>query len=697
MARGTEGDESDADPIGSPVDDPWEAVAIAAVRTALRAVRAADDGWAAKLANVAADPGVREALGELADAARHAAWPDGAEPNVVGEEDAVSGSEDPSASSPPSAEARSTPRSSQSSRPATPSIASPPAASSPPASSSAASEPSFVQAEAAPGTTATLGEIRERLTLGADASASGADSAVDLTGAAGLEGASTLQSEDVRGLCRVPDRCRTKAQALRWAADRLVAGAETGPLRARREELEAIADPGEALWPLLEPAPPGAAPADYERTAAVFEVLADAAVLLDSALERYLSAAGDEACSPYRSEELERLKAALDLTAEAQSMALIAVRNLREKPDRDQVAVYKTIRDISDARTGIAYFIRNYLREGSHADPTDHGDLASRIGGASAARSRGKAEREAFKKFAHAAAKTAEHADDEEPDRFDYHADRLAKFAHRLLGLGVPPSDVRFRESVPEDPAALRAAMQRLVEAEQSPPEPADDAAGNDAAGDDAPGEDVTGEGAANQKSANDEGRGESVATARAAALGRILDYLPDPAAATGDDPGENEEEDAPATSQYADSVDAALSRAAEEYPQALAFAFNSKSVREGYPYRHPDRVYLGLKFLATTLRDALAGREPCADLDEECLRQCGLHYSPNQSASTMGQFPEDYRTVWGGEEVPLTRHLRGGNNKDPRLSVRLAFHYDRAADTVVIGYLGQHQRTRST
>ena len=655
LARGT-GENADAPPSASPGlnDDPWEAIAVAAVRTLLRTARAADEEWATKLRRAADDPAVRSALTDLADAARRFTGP--------GPE---SGEGDAAPTAP--AEAGRTadaPKTKPEPDPAPPPVAKPPAVAPP----------------APGGPPASLGEIQERLTLGAGAApaggegtataapggASGASSAGESSAGASSAGeSSTLRSDDVRDLPRAPDRCRTKAEALRWAADRLAAGAQTGPLRARREALETASETGDTLWPLTEPAPPGAAPADYLRAAAVFEVLADAALLLDAALDRFLPA-GESDPAAGRPAELDHLKSALDLTAEAQSMALIAVRALRERPDRDQVAIYKTIRDVSDARTGIAYFIRNYLREGSHADPAGHADLSARIAAAAAARGRGKAEREAFKKFAHAAGKVAGHAADDSPERFEYHAARLGKFAARLLDAGVPPSDVRFRESAPDDPAALRRGRELL----------ADRAAGDGSGKDDGA----------------DDGRPDSVARKHAEALARVLDYLPDPAAEE-----DEEESEAPAEPRYADSVDAAFARAAGEFPEALGFALNSKSVREGYPYERPDRVYLGLKFLATTLRDALAGRVPRSDLAEECVRQCGLHYSPNQSASTMGQFPEDYRAVWNGEEVPLTRHLRRGNNKDPRLSVRIAFHYDKAADRVVIGYLGQHQRTRAT
>ncbi|MEM9703333.1 MAG: hypothetical protein AAF907_12905, partial [Planctomycetota bacterium] len=349
-------------------------------------------------------------------------------------------------------------------------------------------------------------------------------------------------------------------------------------------------------------------------------------------------------------DELEALKRALDLTAEAQSMALIAVRPLREKPDRDQVAVYKTIRDVSDANTGIQYFIRNYLRVGSHADPAGFADLAARIEAAANRRTRGKSEREAFKKLAHAAAKVAEHAGDTDSDRFDYHADRLADFAERLLTMGVSPGDRRFREASPDEPCAFRLALDRRNE--------------NDPAAE----------------------------HGAAATLRAIVESLPERA----DESEKAEKEDEPPTHEYADTVDAAIARIREEHPQALAFAFNSHSVAEGDPYRWPDRVYLGLRFLATTLRDALSGESPREDLEAECRRQCGLQYAANSVPGTIGQFPANSRTIWEGEEVKLPRSLSRGTDADPRRSIRIAFHYDQQANVIVIGYLGPHQLVRA-
>ena len=631
------------EPAADPAGDPWEAFAAAAARAAVRFARAADPTWMDRLSRAAADPAVRAAVAELAAAAAGLA---GDEP--AAEEPAVE--EKPEEAPPP--------------EPAPPklAVAAPPVAVPPPAPPA----PPPV----------SLGEIESRLTLGVSPPPVPAAAPV-LTDASEADAAPVI-SEDLRDLPNVPARCRVKADALRWAADRTAFGSETGPLRERRAELEvAAAECGGSLWPLTEDPSGtlsehggGPAPADWKRAAAVFEVLAEAAAQLDAAHDRH---AHHRRGPDDPGDTLDRLKQALDLAAEAQSMALVDVRRLRERPDRDQVSVYKAIRDVSDARAGIAYFIRNYLREGSHADPADHAGLATRLSAAASLRKREKVEQEGFKKFAHAAGKFAkavgadggDGGGDGDTATMNVQANRLARYAKALLAdAHVPPSDVRFREAVadaakklagPDAPRRLHAALH--------------DAAAR-------------------------LGEADAFAENGGDALGRVFDYLPEPHDAEhADAPGTN----GAAGRQHVESVDAALARAADEFPDALAYAFNSKSAHEDYPYQRPDQVYLGLKFLATTLREALAKRTPHPDLPGECRRQCGLRYSPKQSPTTMGQFPEGYRTVWRGEEVTLERHVGRGNNKDPRLSVRIAFHYDADEDRIVVGFLGQHQRTKAT
>jgi hypothetical protein len=143
------------------------------------------------------------------------------------------------------------------------------------------------------------------------------------------------------------------------------------------------------------------------------------------------------------------------------------------------------------------------------------------------------------------------------------------------------------------------------------------------------------------------------------------------------------------------DSVDAALVRAFQEHPQALAACFNSTSEEKGYPYEDPAAVYRALVFLATTYRDARSGRAPCPNLAERCFAACGLHYQAHQSASTVGRFVHHYTANYKGQRFVVEEHLSQGTNRDPRHSIRIAFHYHREDDVVILGYLGQHQRTR--
>ena len=650
--------------------DPWEALACAAATAAVRAARA---GWPEAFARLTGDAGVRRGLAEVAAAAARLAPAGGdgpAEPSAV---DSSAG-EPPAAAAPPAAKAKkkrpkpapparvATPPPAESAAKADPPPAAPkpeiklrpdaapPAVTPPPPIAEPAAAPPAPAESAAP--VASVAEIESRLTLGAadaaDPPPTSPSSAV--VSAAVFEGDPGLAlTEDVRALAGLPARCRAKADALRWAAKRAAVGAEGDALRREKEDIRAAADAaGGSPWPLFDPPPPGdrAAPATWKRAAGTFDALAEAADHLHACRERFTDAAARGAATTDAGDpEADALRHALDLAAEAQSMALLAVRELSETADRDQKAVYKAIRDLSGEETGLGYYIRRYLKEGSSADPARHADLTARVKAAAAARHKEKRGRELFKKLTFDAEKFADKRDAGDAKRAEYHAGRAAKFAADLLEAGVPPSDVRFREALPADPAA-RAALKSHAPSEREH-----------------------------------------------AALARVAEFLPDPGDADPADDGDPGD-DAP---EFAATVDEALDKSKTCWPGAFAYAFNNRSEPRGYPFKDADQFFRGLRFLATTFRDAMAGRKDCPDLVTACKEECGLNYSPNQSPSTMGEFPEYYRTRYDGEDVPLTRHVGRGNNKDPRLSFRLAFHYDKDRDRVVLGYLGQHQRTRAT
>ena len=636
-----------AGPRGEPGAGAWEAFAAAAATAAMRAARGA---WPDVLDRLAADPGVRAGLADLAAAAARLAEAPAAPP--------------PTPAEPPAPEPEAERRAEATPPPVAEAVAPPaPAPPGPDPAPPAAEVESAVSVAAGP--PVSVEEIEARLKLGAAAPPAPAPAGPAAESPADGTPAGLVETEDVRALAALPARCRAKAAALRWAAKRAAVGAEGDTLRREKEDLRAEADAaGGSPWPLFDPPPPGdhAPPATWDLAAATFDVLADAAdnlhathARLQDAFARDVTARGAGGTEPGRP-EADALRHALDLAAEAQSMALLAVRDLSELADRDQKAVYKAIRDLSGEETGLGYYIRHYLKEGSSADPAGHADLAARVASAAAARNKEKRGREAFKKFAHAAAAFADHraAADRNPElredrkhaeRTAYHAGRAAKFAADLLKAGVPASDVRFRDALPAD-AAGRAAL----------------------------------------AAAADPGRETD-------ALDRVFGYLPAPAGDAGSSGGPP----TPAAHEHAATVDEALDKAQSEWPDAFAVAFNNRSTPHGYPFKDADQFYRGLKFLATTFRDAKARRRPCPDLVSACKEESGLDYSPNQSPSTMGEFPEYYRTLYAGAEVPLKGHLGRGNNKDPRLSFRLAFYYDKEADKVVLGFLGQHQRTRAT
>lgn len=129
----------------------------------------------------------------------------------------------------------------------------------------------------------------------------------------------------------------------------------------------------------------------------------------------------------------------------------------------------------------------------------------------------------------------------------------------------------------------------------------------------------------------------------------------------------------------------------------SLVLALNSRSELQDNPFEDVESVRKALEFLGTIYADARAGRKSCPDLPGECKRACGFEYAPHQSETTMGMYANYYQTTWEGRAYTLSAHLGTGNNKDPRYTLRLAFAWDEQREKIIIGYVGQHQRTRAT
>ena len=135
-------------------------------------------------------------------------------------------------------------------------------------------------------------------------------------------------------------------------------------------------------------------------------------------------------------------------------------------------------------------------------------------------------------------------------------------------------------------------------------------------------------------------------------------------------------------------SVREALEVAERAFPDALAFSLNGKSDPD-MPFGKPAEVFDALAWLATCYR-----RQPASLIGESCP---GWFYKPAQSESTVGMFPEWYRTSFQGRTHDITTHIGKGNSFDPRSTIRIAFAWDEESERVLVGYVGRHQRNRQS
>lgn len=134
-----------------------------------------------------------------------------------------------------------------------------------------------------------------------------------------------------------------------------------------------------------------------------------------------------------------------------------------------------------------------------------------------------------------------------------------------------------------------------------------------------------------------------------------------------------------------------------DEFSDRIAFPLNAKSELERSEFADIEGFYEAIRWLATSFWEAKSGQRSVPDLDKVCREACGFRYAPDQSEITMGQYPTYYETTWQGETVTLGPHLSRGSGKDPRYTIRIGFAWDEESETVVVGYVGQHQRTRAT
>ena len=139
-----------------------------------------------------------------------------------------------------------------------------------------------------------------------------------------------------------------------------------------------------------------------------------------------------------------------------------------------------------------------------------------------------------------------------------------------------------------------------------------------------------------------------------------------------------------------------AVSLAMETFPKQLRFAVNSASDIDT-PFENLTACWRALTWLATTYRDSGLGNSSVPDFKHSLLEACGWEYVARQSETAMNMYPEDYTAKVNGKAYQLHEHIGKGGNKSPRHTIRIAFAWDKDLSAVVIGYIGQHQRTAAT
>ena len=145
------------------------------------------------------------------------------------------------------------------------------------------------------------------------------------------------------------------------------------------------------------------------------------------------------------------------------------------------------------------------------------------------------------------------------------------------------------------------------------------------------------------------------------------------------------------------DDVNAAVELAKAKFVGQLLFHFNSDSTIADNSFKWPERVWQALEWLATDYYESRVGLATNPDLDGSCRLASGMWYKTSQHDNTMAAYRNSYTTRVDGRLIWLREHIGKGTGFDPRRTIRIGFDWDRTLQKVIIGYLGQHQRTAAS
>ncbi len=145
---------------------------------------------------------------------------------------------------------------------------------------------------------------------------------------------------------------------------------------------------------------------------------------------------------------------------------------------------------------------------------------------------------------------------------------------------------------------------------------------------------------------------------------------------------------------QDLDNLKDAVDQAKKTFAEELLFALNSKS-KDNSSFQRPEEVFAALAWLATKYRDRMMRQNGGVELESSLREVCpNWFYTPRQSQTTRGKFPDWYTTTVDSESHDLSAHIGRGKSHDAVSNIRIGFAWGGDRGKVIIGYIGRHQKT---
>lgn len=145
--------------------------------------------------------------------------------------------------------------------------------------------------------------------------------------------------------------------------------------------------------------------------------------------------------------------------------------------------------------------------------------------------------------------------------------------------------------------------------------------------------------------------------------------------------------------------VEDAVEQAKRTFEETLVIALNAKS-QQNSAFEKPDEVFQALAWLATHLRIGKLNPDVGVNLNEvldENLKKAvrpNWFYTPRQSSTATGKYPDSYTTSHQGKKYDLHEHIGRGKSHSAKGNIRIAFAWDEKKGKLIVGYIGRHQPT---